>query len=103
MTKRELLEVLDEFDMDEELDMNEVDFVHHFRAEEKKCRFMADKDYRIALYEPGNESLVHASYPTLADAMKEKEERDNVLDFGKAKKNTGVKTGGVKLNLGKKN
>jgi len=36
-------------------------------------------------------------------AMKEKEERDNVLDFGKAKKNTGVKTGGVKLNLGKKN
>lgn len=71
MTKRELLEVLDEFDMDEELDMNEVDFVHHFRAEEKKCRFMADKDYRIALYESGNESLVHASYPTLADAMKE--------------------------------
>ena len=36
-------------------------------------------------------------------AMKEKEERDNVLDFGKAKKNTGVKTGGVKLNLGKRN
>lgn len=45
MTKRELLEVLDEFDMDEELDMNEVDFVRHFRAQEQIPATYAEIEY----------------------------------------------------------
>lgn len=37
----------------------------------KNCKYLAPKDHRIALYEPGNDSLVHASYATLAEAMKD--------------------------------
>ena len=36
----------------------------------KNCKYMR-KNERIALYEPGNDSLVYAAYPTLADAKKE--------------------------------
>ena len=45
MTKRQLLEVLDEWDMDEELDFNEVDFVRHFREQEKLPSTYAEIEY----------------------------------------------------------
>ena len=45
MTKRQLIEVLDEFDMDEELDMDEVEFVFHFRRQEQIPRTYAEVEY----------------------------------------------------------
>lgn len=36
----------------------------------KNCKHLAPKDYRIALYDPADE-IVHASYATLAEAMKD--------------------------------
>lgn len=45
MTKRQLMEVLDEFDMDEELDMNEIEFVSHFRGQEQIPRTYAEVEY----------------------------------------------------------
>ena len=45
MTKRQLMEVLDDFDMDEELDMNEVEFVLHFREQEQIPRTYAEIEY----------------------------------------------------------
>lgn len=45
MTKRQLINVLDEFDMDEELDMNEVEFVSHFRRQEQIPRTYAEIEY----------------------------------------------------------
>lgn len=45
MTKRQLIAVLDEFDMDEELDMNEVKFVLHFREQEQIPRTYAEIEY----------------------------------------------------------
>ena len=45
MTKKQLIEVLDEFDMDEELDMNEVEFVSHFRRQEQIPRTYAEIEY----------------------------------------------------------
>lgn len=45
MTKRELIEVLEEFDMDEELDMKEVEFVHHFRSQEQIPSTYAEVEY----------------------------------------------------------
>lgn len=45
MTKRELMEALEDFDLDEELDMDEVDFVAHFRAQERFPSAYAEIDY----------------------------------------------------------
>lgn len=45
MTKRQLINVLDEFDMDEELDMNEIEFVLHFREQEQIPRTYAEIEY----------------------------------------------------------
>ena len=45
MTKRQLMEVLDEFDMDEELDINEVEFVAHFREQEQIPRTYVEIEY----------------------------------------------------------
>lgn len=45
MTKRQMLMALDEFDMDEELDMNEIEFVLHFREHEQIPRTYAEIEY----------------------------------------------------------
>lgn len=45
MTKRELIIALEDFDMDEELDMDEVNFVSHFRAQEQIPRTYAEVEY----------------------------------------------------------
>lgn len=45
MTKRQLMMVLDDFDMDEELDMNEVEFVLHFREQEQIPSTYAEIEY----------------------------------------------------------
>ena len=37
----------------------------------KHCNHLVDRSRRIALYEPGFTSLVHAAYPTLAEAKKD--------------------------------
>ena len=41
---------------------------------ERNCRFLAPKDYRIALYDPSDEyETIYASYATLDEAMKDYE------------------------------
>ena len=45
MTKRQMLMALDDFDMDEELDMREVEFVLHFREQEQIPRTYAEIEY----------------------------------------------------------
>lgn len=45
MTKRQLINVLDEFEMDEELDMNEIEFVLHFREQEQIPRTYTEIEY----------------------------------------------------------
>ena len=45
MTKRQLMNALDDFDMDEELDMNEVEFVLHFREQEQIPSTYAEIEY----------------------------------------------------------
>lgn len=36
----------------------------------KNCKHLVPQNRRIALYEPGNESLVHATFATLEDAQR---------------------------------
>ena len=45
MTKRQMLMALDDFDMDEELDINEIEFVLHFREQEQIPRTYAEIEY----------------------------------------------------------
>lgn len=44
----------------------------------KHCNHLVAKSNRIALYEPGNDSLVHAAYPTLAEAKKDYDIPDDI-------------------------
>ena len=45
MTKRQLIMALNDYDMDEELDMNEVEFVLHFREQEQIPSTYAEIEY----------------------------------------------------------
>ena len=45
MTKRELLIALEDFDMDEELSMDEISFVAHFRMQEQIPSTYAEIEY----------------------------------------------------------
>ena len=45
MTKRELIMALDDYNMDEELDMNEIEFILHFREQEQIPRTYAEIEY----------------------------------------------------------
>ena len=45
MTKRQLIEVFDEFDMDEELEMNEIASILNFREQEQIPRTYAEIEY----------------------------------------------------------
>lgn len=45
MTKKELISALDDYDMDEELNMDEVAFVAHFRMQEQIPSTYAEVEY----------------------------------------------------------
>ena len=45
MTKRELIMALDDYNIDEELDINEIEFVLHFREQEQIPRTYAEIEY----------------------------------------------------------
>ena len=54
MTKRQLIDVLDEFDDDEEIDFGEVDFVGYFReleeAESERIEALEERQHATGFY-----------------------------------------------------